>query len=227
MMVWKPEWLLQLEMNQRGMRFLNYSEEQRERRKKLFLAANEFAERYEQHMMMKGIYIFGPTGVGKTHLLNAIANRLEERGIMAVVINVGRLIDWLSAASAQHSEMEKIIQTLVSVPVLLLDEIGQEFANEWTIKKIYQLINLRYTARLPVLYASNQAPPDLYKRLSGVCPEVVEPLVSRIAGTCRIGFLDGEDYRVEHSEFIDEDESNDNDTDLENNEKDELKNIIH
>ncbi len=192
-----------------NLTFASFPAEQRRRRPKLFAAAEQFAQTYQFGQDMKGLYIFGPAGVGKTHLLHAMINQLEERRIPSIIINADALFDRLRSMIGEGKDIDPVLETFSSVPVLAIDEIGQERANSFTLEKMFRIINQRFTRRLPTLYASNYAPPDLYARLSDEFLPFTDPLKSRIIGRSRVGYLDGDDYRIANMELLD-DENEDN-----------------
>ncbi len=188
----------------RRLTFASFPAEQRRRRPKLFAAAEEFAETYQTGVEMKGLYIFGPAGVGKTHLLHAMVNRLEERRIASIIICADAFFDRLRSMIGESKDIDPVLETFASVPVLAIDEIGQERPNHFTLEKLFRVVNQRFTRRLPTLYASNYAPPDLYTRMSDEFLPFTDPLKSRIIGMSRVGYLDGDDYRITHMEILDD-----------------------
>ena len=85
----------------RTYRFENYPREQAHKHPELFAAAMEFADGFNpqanhlEKQMIKGLYIFGPPGVGKTHLMLAICNRLDERKIPNIFVRADSIFDKL------------------------------------------------------------------------------------------------------------------------------------
>ncbi|PWI58804.1 AFG1/ZapE family ATPase [Sulfoacidibacillus thermotolerans] len=183
--------------------FANFPKSQRVRKPKLFAAAQTFANQYKPGDDMKGLYIFGPAGVGKTHLLHAMINRLEERKVPAIFVRVDALFDRLRSMIGEGKDIEPALETFSTVPVLALDEIGQERPNEFTLEKLFRIVNQRFAAKLPTLYTSNFAPPNLYDRMPLDMANFIDPLKSRIIGGTRVGYLDGTDYRIANAEILD------------------------
>ena len=68
------------------------------------------------------VMIVGPTGVGKTFLACAIANRAVRDGATALYVRVPRLLDDLSVARAD-GRLAKIMASLARVDVLILDDL--------------------------------------------------------------------------------------------------------
>jgi primosomal protein DnaI len=184
-------------------RFDNFPGEQRRKFPKLFAAALEFSETYQVGQQAKGLYIFGPAGVGKTHLLLAIVNRLSERRIPCIFIRAEAIFDKLRSLIAAGQDIEPIIDAYCQVPVLAIDEFAQERANEFTVDRIFRIINYRFNAQLPTLFTSNYAPPEIYNRVAPELQQVVDALKSRIVQMNRHGRLDGEDARLRDIQFLD------------------------
>jgi primosomal protein DnaI len=230
--VWKPEWLSRLETRDRTKTFDNFSQIQldEELHPKFYQTIKDFADRFEPGVSRNGFYLSSnDSGVGKTHLLNAVANRLEERNITTAIISVIHFFDWsCNSGLMQTPEIEMIIQSLSSVPVLLLDDIGQELVDEYTLQKLYRIIDLRCTKQLPILYASSLVLPILYYRESEMYKNITIKIISRIEGTGPEMFIVADDYRanrVKNFKFPREDEPNDNDADLESNAKNEKNGV--
>ncbi|HEU4963321.1 MAG TPA: AFG1/ZapE family ATPase [Bacilli bacterium] len=192
--------------------FSNYPQEQARKHPELFAAAMEFANTFTgagQHALhagdaapQKGLYIFGPPGVGKTHLMLAICNRLDERKVPNIFVRADTIFDKLRMNAAAGKDMEAVIEKYCSVPVLAIDEFAQERANEFTLDKMFRIINYRFSNKLPTLFTSNYEPPVVYKTFEGAT-KTVEALVSRIIQMTRIGRLTGKDYRLSQMDLLD------------------------
>ncbi len=183
--------------------FANFPSEHKKRKAQMYRAAETLANTYEVSAVSKGLYIFGPAGVGKTHLLHAMINRLEERNVPCIFVQAEALFDRLRSMIGDGQDIEPMLDAFSTVPVLAIDEIGQERANAFTLEKMFRIINHRFSAKLPTLFTSNFAPPDLYKSVSGDLLGVTDPLKSRIIGMSQVAYLEGEDYRIATMDFLD------------------------
>ncbi|MFB5191126.1 AFG1/ZapE family ATPase [Alicyclobacillus fastidiosus] len=184
-----------------SFQFENYPQEQSKKYPKLMRYAMEFAMGFQpddQTPTTSGVYLFGPPGVGKTHLMLAVFNRLRERGVPCLVVRSDSLFDRMRHLIADSQDLEPFLDTLSTVPVLGIDEFAQERANDFTLEKLFRIVNHRFHANLPTWFTSNYAPPDAYRRRGEDVNDSVYPLRSRIMKMCMMAHLEGSDARQRH-----------------------------
>ena len=102
------------------------------------------------------LVLFGPTGVGKTHLAVAIARQQLESGNQVFFAFVPELLDHLRATFAPDSVLkyDSIFDEVKNTPLLILDDFGQELSTPWAEEKLYQIIVHRHNNRLPTVITS-------------------------------------------------------------------------
>jgi len=127
-----------------------------------FEAARAFADEPRGWLVL-----VGPNGCGKTHLAAAIANACSVDNERAIICAVPDLLDHLRSTFAPDSRVtyDELFETIRTAPVLILDDLGTQTATAWAQEKLYQLINYRYTARLPTVVTSNLLPEKLDPRV--------------------------------------------------------------
>lgn len=113
------------------------------------------------------LVITGTYGCGKTHLSAAIANARVAMGEPAIFMVIPDLLDHLRAAYNPQSGMsyDDLFEQLRNAPLLVLDDLGTQSSTPWAQEKLFQLLNHRYTARLPTVITTNQRIDDLEPRL--------------------------------------------------------------
>ena len=145
----------------------------------------------------KGLYLFGRTGVGKTHLAAATANALLERGVDVRYVVSTNLLDSLRATINDGSDAPResdIMDELSSVPVLIIDDVASESYSAWAVDRIYQIVNMRYNKGLPLILTTNVSISSLAEAMGD--DQIASRIASRVAEMCRIFHLVGDDMRL-------------------------------
>lgn len=113
------------------------------------------------------LLLMGPYGCGKTHLASAIANYAVDQKIPTLFLTVPDLLDWMRAAySNLEQTYEDRFEEIRNIDLLVLDDLGTQNATPWAQEKLYQLINHRYTNRLPTVITTNQSMNEIDGRIS-------------------------------------------------------------
>lgn len=124
-------------------------------RLKVVSLAQDFIEQYSSNKRLKGLYIYGPFGVGKTFVLGAIANELAEHNISSMLVYVPEFMRELKGSIHDQSLNEKI-EVVKKVPVLMLDDIGAESMSSWLRDDILgTILQFRMLENLPTFFTSN------------------------------------------------------------------------
>ena len=110
------------------------------------------------------LIIYGGVGNGKTHLLNAIANRAMERGCQVKLIMMAELLSELRMA-IDTNQTDYKMKGLKTVPYLLIDELGLEYGTVWEKEKIEELLASRWANGRFTVVATNRDIEELPVRL--------------------------------------------------------------
>ncbi|MDQ0255064.1 primosomal protein DnaI [Evansella vedderi] len=103
----------------------------------------------------RGLYVYGPFGVGKTFLMGAIANELADRQVNTMIVYAPDFFRELKNGIGDGSYQEKLDEVKKS-PVLILDDIGAETMSNWVRDDILgALLQFRMMEKLPTLFTSN------------------------------------------------------------------------
>lgn len=101
------------------------------------------------------LVIFGPSGVGKTHLASAIAHRLIENNMRVFFTQTTTIVQKLQQARRDFKLPEALIK-LARYDILILDDIGYVKKDETETSVLFELIAQRYENR-SLIITSNQA----------------------------------------------------------------------
>lgn len=117
----------------------------------------------------------GPTGIGKTHMSLAIAKQVITKGCGVVYGPVQRLLHQLEKehfgrAGGNSEEM------MLECDLLILDDLGAEFASPFYTSCLYNLINSRMLDGKPTIISTNLTQSELMERYG-------EQITSRLIGT--------------------------------------------
>jgi chromosomal replication initiation ATPase DnaA len=144
------------------------------------------------------MYIFGPTGSGKTHLAIAVIRYMLESGRMQAdgkhrtikFANVAELLFEIRHTydSGRFGENEwSHMQKYNNADLLVLDDLGAERTSDWALDVIYRVIAYRDKNGLVTITTSNFDPAEIEK-IHGA------PVASRICQG-EIIKIDAADYR--------------------------------
>jgi chromosomal replication initiator protein len=105
------------------------------------------------------LFLTGPSGVGKTHLLNAIGNELAKRsgGTRVACVGAQRFIDELIAA-LQDGQIERFRARYRAADVLLIDDVQFVAAKERTQEELFHVFNHFHSAGKQLVFASDLPP---------------------------------------------------------------------
>ena len=114
----------------------------------------EFVNDYPNNL--KGLYLYGDFGVGKSFMVAALAHDLsEKRGVSSTLLHYPSfVIDAKNAIS--DGSVKTLVDEIKLSEVLILDDIGAEQSTPWVRDEILQVIlQYRMQENLPTFFTSN------------------------------------------------------------------------
>ncbi|HGK7296967.1 TPA: primosomal protein DnaI [Streptococcus pneumoniae] len=127
----------------------------------------EFVNDYPNNL--KGLYLYGDFGVGKSFMVAALAHDLsEKRGVSSTLLHYPSfVIDVKNAIS--DGNVKTLVDEIKLSDVLILDDIGAEQSTVWVRDEILQVIlQYRMQENLPTFFTSNFNFEDLEKHFAKV-----------------------------------------------------------
>ena len=106
----------------------------------------------------KGLLLFGPHGVGKTHLavgiLKEVIRTKGARGFFFETRELLKLVRDTYNRANEESEMD-VLAPVLDADLLVLDDLGAEKTSEWVQETLGLVVNTRYNARRATIFTSN------------------------------------------------------------------------
>lgn len=128
-------------------------------------AMKEFMDKYLKTAKIKGIYLSGNFGSGKTYLLAALFNELAKQKIKSAIIYFPEFLRSLKASFETDYEDQMI--AIKKVPLLLIDDIGAENLTAWGRDEILgTILQYRMQEHLATFFTSNLNLKQLEEHLS-------------------------------------------------------------
>lgn len=121
------------------------------------------------------LFIYGGSGLGKTHLIAAIGNLVHQRDpkLSVEYVTLDDFVEQLHAAIAAN-EAERFKQRYGRVDVLLLDDVQFLTGRRETQTELLRLLNALSATGRQVVMTSDRPPADI--------PDVDERLITRLSG---------------------------------------------
>lgn len=145
------------------------------------------------------LLFMGGTGLGKTHLSLAIARQVIDSGHGVIYASMQNLLAHLESEhftnsynSVEEETEQSYLSMVLDTDLLILDDLGTEFLNQFVVSTIYNLINTRLIQHKPTIISTNLLLPEIGKRYS-------ERLVSRLFGGYRRLDFVGKDIRIQNN----------------------------
>ncbi len=147
------------------------------------------------------LFLYGPVGLGKTHLLHAIGHQVlaKHRGLKVQYLTAEQFVNQL-INSLRFKSMPSFRDRYRSIDVLLVDDIQFLANKERTQEEFFHTFNTLYTSQRQIILSSDSSPrniPSIEERLRsrfewGLIADIQAPdLETKIAILRRKADLDG------------------------------------
>lgn len=137
------------------------------------------------------LLFLGRTGLGKTHLSLAIAGEVAAKGAAVLYSPVQTIVDRYERVRFDREPTAEDRDFVTMAPrcdLLVIDDLGSEFSTAFSQSVLYNLLNERMNAGLPMILSTNLSVDELSKAYN-------ERIVSRILCGCASYTFVGKDIR--------------------------------
>jgi len=134
------------------------------------------------------LYVFGKTGLGKTHLTLAAAAEIIKKGYHVVYGMAGAVFSDIEKEKFKGIEGKYTMQKLLDADLLILDDFGSEFHTSFSAAVAHNIIEGRLLAGKPLIITTNLD-------INAIHAQYGERIASRIIGEYVPIKFEGEDIR--------------------------------
>jgi DNA replication protein DnaC len=148
----------------------------------------------------RNVIICGPTGVGKSHLAQALGQEACRQGFQVLFLNAYKMLQHLHGGRADDS-LERRLKTYLRPDLLILDDFGLKPLQAPAPTDLYDVINERYE-RGSILLTSNR-PPAEWPGLFGD-PLLAAAGIDRLCHQAEITVIRGDSFRAQARQQLEE-----------------------
>ena len=161
----------------------------------------EFAQQFssgerENERRGESLLLVGGTGLGKTHLSTAVARTVLDAGFDVLYTSAVDLLGNFEMArfgnsgAAGEGSVTADTSRYFDCDLLIIDDLGTEVANQFTISCLYNVINTRLSTRRATIISTNLMQDELRRRYW-------DRITSRLFGEYKILLFLGTDVRAQ------------------------------
>ncbi|PTM58120.1 primosomal protein DnaI [Desmospora activa] len=118
-------------------------------------AAINFCNQFGDGKPERGLYLYGPFGVGKSRIAAAMAHELVQYHVDSLMVYVPEFVREIKDSIRDGLVQDKL-ETLKTATVLILDDFGAENLTPWTRDEVIgAILQYRMAEKLPTVITSN------------------------------------------------------------------------
>ncbi len=119
-----------------------------------------YADGFDEMLVKnQGLLLTGDVGTGKTFAAACIANDLLDRAVPVVMTSFVKILG--IAQNFKGDEEERYIRRMNRAKLLIIDDLGAERSTDFALERVYNIVDSRYRARLPVILTTNLSLEDM------------------------------------------------------------------
>ncbi len=172
------------------LKYYAYDKKVSERMTAILSMAKNYVKNFGKRK--ENLLLIGPTGTGKTHISTAIARELIHDGYDVIYDSTQNILADFEADRFKNNygREENKSDKYLECTLLIMDDMGTEFGNQFTVSALYNLLSARQNKGLATIISTNLSPEELARKYE-------DRIYSRIFGSGKILPFEGKDRRVE------------------------------
>ena len=154
-----------------------------------FIVCRQFADNFGNKF--QNLFLYGDVGIGKTFLSNCIAKELLDREFSVLYFSAPRFFNILvqHAFGKEIPEAQNMYEYIFTCDLLIIDDLGTEYTNSFTVSEFFTCINERLLAKRSTIVSTNLS-------LESLADLYTERVFSRITSNYILLRLVGDDIRI-------------------------------
>ena len=169
-----------------------YDDKNIEQMKVAIETCKKFTENFDK--CFENILLCGTVGIGKTFLSNCIAKEILDQGHSVLYLSAFQLFDLMaknsfSGNAPKEDFVAKQYPHIFDSDLLIIDDLGTELANSFTMAGFFLVINERILRKKSTLISTNLSPEEILTTYT-------ERTASRIISNYTMLKLSGSDIRL-------------------------------
>lgn len=160
-----------------------------------FETLKKFAENFDARSS-ENFILMGNTGLGKTHLSTSVAKVVIEKGYRVAYDTISDIMGdfeanrFRDADDREYVTDEEIRRRYYDSDLLIIDDLGCEMSNQFTVSCVYNIVNNRINSGRSTIINTNLTQGELRDKYA-------DRIVSRIFGEYRPLLFKGDDIRAQ------------------------------
>lgn len=156
--------------------------------KNAYSVAREFVDTFGKDF--RNLFLYGDTGIGKTFLSNCIAKELIDKAFSVIYMTSFELFDTMAKSKFEKdAAAEMMCEHIFDCDLLIIDDLGTELANSFTISQLFLCLNERLLKKRSTIISTNLS-------LDSIVDIYSERTFSRITSNYTMLKLTGDDIRI-------------------------------
>lgn len=126
----------------------------------------DFLKKKMNNEPVKGLYLSGSFGSGKSYILSALLNELSNKGFKTIIVHYPSLLRKLKSSFNDYN-YDEVLDEITTCDILLIDDIGAENNSQWARDEVLgTILQYRMDNELSTFFTSNFTIDELESVLS-------------------------------------------------------------